>query len=83
MQSDRPAYLRLDRYGDESVAYQEKTTEKGYHIVRPVQRITLAASGYMVKTALDAAGQLQNAGTSVGVIDICCIPADETLYDVL
>lgn len=83
LQSDGPAYLRLDRYGDESVAFQEETTEKGYHIARPVQRITLAASGYMVKTALDAAGQLQAAGISVGVVDICRIPVDETLYGVL
>lgn len=83
LQSDGPAYLRLDRNGDESIAFQEGTIEKGYHIVRPVQRITIAASGYMVKTALEAAEQLENAGVPVGVVDICRIPADEALYGVL
>lgn len=82
-QSKGPAYLRLDRYGDESIAFQEETTEKGFHIVRPAQRITLAASGYMVKTALDAAERLQNVGIPVGVIDICRIPVDKELYGIL
>lgn len=82
-QSEGPAYLRLDRYGEETLAFQKETIEKGYHIVRPVQPVTLVASGCMVKTALDAAEQLQNAGISVGVVDICRIPADEALYGVL
>lgn len=83
VQSEGPAYLRLDRYGEEAIAFQEKTIEKGFHIVRPVQRVTLAASGYMVKTALEAAEQLQTAGISVGVVDVCRIPADKALYSAL
>lgn len=83
LQSDGPAYLRLDRYGEETIAFQEATTEKGFHIVRPIQRVTLAASGYMVKTALNAAERLQRAGISVGVVDICCIPVDDAIYGLL
>lgn len=83
LKSSGPAYLRLDRSSDELVSFQEETIEKGYHIVRPIQRITLAASGYMVRTALDAAAQLQSSGISVGVVDICRIPADEDLYRAL
>jgi len=83
LQSSSPTYLRLDRYGEETLAFQEGATEKGFHIPRPIQRITLAASGYMVKTALDVAKQLQSAGICVGVVDICCLPFDETMYDIL
>lgn len=83
IQLDGPAYLRLDRYGEETVAFREGTTEKGFHIVRPIRRVTLAASGYMVKTALSAADQLQEAGILVGVVDICRIPVDGALYAAL
>lgn len=83
IQLNGPAYLRLDRYGEETVAFREETSKKGFHIVRPVQKITLVASGYMVKTALSAADQLQEAGISVGVVDFCRIPVDDALYDTL
>ncbi len=80
LQLEGPAYLRLDRYGEESLAFQEETIGKGFQIVRPAQRITLAASGYMVKIATEVAERLQNDGISTGVVDICRIPVNEALY---
>lgn len=83
VQSDGPAYLRLDRYGEETIAFREETIGKGFQIARPVRRITLAASGYMVKTAIEAAARLEDDGIHVGVVDICRIPVDGALYDAL
>ncbi|MCI8856684.1 MAG: hypothetical protein HFH26_09110 [Clostridiaceae bacterium] len=83
LQSDGPAYLRLDRYGVETAAFDPETIGKGFQVSRPVQKVTLAASGYMVKTALTAAEQLAAAGIPVGVVDICTLPCDAALCGIL
>ena len=83
LQSDGQAYLRLDRYGVETAAFDPETIGKGFQVARPVQKVTLAASGYMVKTALTAAEQLAAAGIPVGVVDICTLPCDAALCGIL
>lgn len=71
-----PAYLRLDRYGDEQLDSSAQAITQGFRMIAPAKRVTLAASGYMVKTALAAAETLEKQGISVGVVDICTLPFD-------
>jgi transketolase len=73
------AYVRLDKisldelYGG-SFAH---TDNPGFSIIKNVVPLTIAATGYMVKTALDTAAELGRQGISVGVIDVNRLPLDE------
>jgi transketolase len=83
-----PAYVRLDKTsldelygGGDSFAH---TGNPGFSILRDVAPLTIAATGYMVKTALDTAAELGKQGVSVGVIDVNCLPLNEKAFiDVL
>ena len=80
LQSETPVYLRLDRYGDENLVGDLTHLEKGLNVVRPVKKITLIASGYMIKTALKTAELLQQQGIEVGILDACILPMDKEFF---
>ncbi len=66
-----PKYLRFDAQAL-PVLYAEEPPDRraGFHVYCTGRRICLIATGYMVHTALEVAGQLAEAGESVGVIDL-------------
>lgn len=74
LESASPAYFRLDRYSEDRLIEDPETVATGLNVLRPVQPITIMASGYMVKTALKAADALNARGISVGVLDACILP---------
>ena len=77
-----PFYVRLDRmildelYGGSF----NQIDNPGFSILKNVSPLTIAATGYMVKTAINIAAILDKQGVSVGVIDINCIPFDEKIF---
>ena len=66
-----PKYLRFDAQVL-PVVYEDSIpdTSKGFHIHRSGGAICLVATGYMLHTALKAAGELAGEGIQVGVIDL-------------
>jgi transketolase len=77
-----PAYVRLDRMtlDEQYDGVFAPKTDPGFSVLRPVAPITLAATGYMVHTALKAAADLQTKGVSAGVLDIYRLPLDEAAF---
>jgi len=81
-----PAYVRLDRMTlDELYGGSFSCADNpGFSILRDVTPLTIVSTGYMVKTALNAAAELGKQGVSVGVLDINRLPLNETdLFAVL
>ena len=76
LESRHPMYVRLDRYGIDRMYEGEHDVLAGLSVVRPVQPITLLASGSMMKVALDAANELSVSGIDVGLINAESIPFD-------
>jgi transketolase len=80
--NDGPAYVRLDRMNlDER--YDEKfalENDNGFSVLRKVEPITLAATGYMVHTALKVSDSFRAEGVQVGVLDIYRLPLDESVF---
>lgn len=66
-----PKYLRLDAQVL-PVIYEAGAPDvaRGFHVHRRGNKIALIATGYMLHTAFNVAGQLQTAGEDVGVIDL-------------
>lgn len=79
LESKSPAYLRLDRYGDDAVGVDRsyEAVKKGIQVLRPIQKINILACGNMVRRALEAEAILQEEGIPVGIADICRIPLEE------
>lgn len=71
LESNGPKYLRLDAQVL-PVLYPENVPDlnAGYHVHRTGGQVCLVATGYMMHTALKAASKLEEAGISVGVIDL-------------
>jgi len=69
--SNGPKYLRLDAQVL-PVLYPDSLPDlhAGYHVHSHGARICLVATGYMMHTALKAAARLEEAGISVGIIDL-------------
>lgn len=80
LNSTSPVYVRLDRYGEDNLIGDARTIGSGLNIARPVQEITLLASGNMVMTALAAADNLAVKGIRVGVVDACIIPINNERF---
>ncbi len=83
LSENKPAYFRLDRYEEEKVSDDFHGIAQGIRIVNPVQKVTLIASGYMIKTAQSVARLLEIEGMSVGILDICTLPFDEDIFAAL
>ena len=83
LESNSPVYLRLDRYGKENLIGDTKNVAAGISIVRPIQKITLLASGNMVMTALEVADKLAEKNISVGVVDACIFPLQKDYFQSL
>jgi transketolase len=77
-----PKYLRLDAQVL-PVVYQEATLDlaTGFHVHRHGKEVCLVATGFMLHTALKVADALNEAGHSIGVIDLVDItrPDEEKL----
>jgi transketolase C-terminal domain/subunit len=64
---------------DELYGYSFTNVENpGFSILRDVTPLSIATTGYMVKTALNVAAELGKQGVSVGVLDICRLPLNES-----
>lgn len=74
LKSEHPMYVRLDRYGIDSLYAGEHDVESGLSVVKPMQKVTLLASGSMMKVALAAEQELSDHGISVGVLNAETIP---------
>lgn len=74
-----PAYIRLDKGRFPDLGPEGHDASLGFRIVRPVQDITLVATGFMTSQALGAAIALEDRGVRVGVVDLYRIkPAAES-----
>lgn len=71
-----PVYLRLDRYAEEKLVTSIEDVETGINVIKEPRPITILASGYMVKKAIQVADQLAEQGIEVGVLDACILPID-------
>ena len=77
-----PAYVRLDRmtldelYGDSF----NHADNPGFSILRDIAPVTVAATGYMVKTALNALAALGEHDVSIGLVDINFLPLKEKAF---
>lgn len=71
-----PMYVRLDRYGIDKLYDGEHDVQNGLSVVQPGQKVTLLATGSMMKIALDAATDLSDHGIEVGVLNAETIPFD-------
>lgn len=79
-----PVYVRLDRYAEENLIGTVESVSTGINVIRPPKAVTILTSGYMVKTALAVAEELEKQGTTVGILDACILPVQSTrLQDVL
>jgi transketolase len=77
---DGPAYMRAVR-GDLPILYREEEPFplRGSKVVRqPVgaPAVVLAASGYLVHSCLEAAGELERRGIAAAVVDAYSLPLD-------
>lgn len=77
LESSSPVYFRLDRYGRDNLIGDTSYVKTGLSVLRPVQKVTLLASGNMVMTALAAADLLAERGITAGVVDACIFPLDK------
>lgn len=72
--SKHPMYVRLDRYGIDSLYQGEHDVESGLSVVRAAQKVTLLASGIMMKVALAVEQELNNQGISIGILNAETVP---------
>lgn len=79
LQKDGPKYIRLDAQVLPSLYHAgPPDLDDGFALHRQGDRVCLIATGYMVHTALSAAGKLAAMGISVGVVDLFCITDFDT-----
>lgn len=76
LQSDGPVYIRLDRYGEEKLFEASHTVSRTYSVVRKPERITLLASGSMMKVADRVCRDMKSKGEAIGLINANIIPLD-------
>jgi len=80
-----PAYIRLDRMTLEEL-YDEHDenfvgeTDAGFRVLRRISPVTIAATGYMMHTALKAADAMESRGNPVGVLDVYRLPLDGNAF---
>ena len=71
-----PRFIRLDREIFENLA-EHRDLEAGFTTVKRVQAVTVLATGNMVHVAKEIAAELEEQGSSVGVIDVFRFPLNE------
>ena len=76
MQASHPMYVRLDRYGIDAMYKGERNVCTGLSVVETPQKVTIVASGSMVKVALEVHDQIFAEGRQVGLINLTSIPVD-------
>lgn len=74
--SDVPVYLRLDRYGEDKLFDAEHTVTETFSVVRKPCRVTLLASGSMMKTAITVAAGLSQCGIEIGLLNVNILPLE-------
>lgn len=70
-----PKFIRLDRE-----IFQElppRDMNKGYLLAKPVQPVTVLATGNMVHIVMEVANELHSEGLEIGVADVFRFPLDE------
>ena len=80
LESSSPIYLRLDRYGKDNVIGDTSHVAEGMTVLRPIEKITLLASGNMVLTALTVNEMLAEKNIRVGVVDACILPLNANRF---
>ena len=80
LESSSPVYVRLDRYGKENLIGNTDHVSSGMSVVRPIEKITLLASGNMLMTALEVASSLAEQNISIGVVDACIFPLNPNRF---
>lgn len=70
-----PKFIRLDR--ELFPKLPPRDMDMGYFIVRPVQPVTLLATGNMVHIAMELAEKLHSEGREIGVAEVFKFPLDE------
>lgn len=78
--SRHPMYVRLDRYGIDRLYEGEHDVERGLSAVKTPQKVTLLASGSMMKVALAAEQELVSEGITVGVLNAETVPFDKDKF---
>lgn len=81
LKSENPLYLRLDRYGIDELFSGERDIGSGFQVVKKVQPVTIAASGSMMRTALEAWETLEREGLPVGLVNLASIPLDGEAFE--
>lgn len=79
MQTDGPAYLRLDRYGEEKLFEAEHRVEDTFSVVKSPEKITLLASGSTMRTAVQVCTDLEQEGINIGLINANILPINGKL----
>lgn len=81
MKSEHPLYLRLDRYGIDELFPGGRDIGLGFHVVKKVRPVTIAASGSMMRTALEAYEMLEREGLPMGLVNLTSIPLDGEAFE--
>lgn len=76
LQSETPIYLRLDRYSEDKLFEAEHTVGKTYSIAKKPEKITILASGSMMRIANQICVEMQKQGIELGVININIMPVN-------
>lgn len=70
-----PKFIRLDR--EVFPALPPRDIKKGFSILRPMQPVTVLATGNMVHIALSLAEKMKQEGKEIGVTEVFRFPLDE------
>lgn len=72
-----PKFIRLDREVFPSLPPRDM--EAGFSLLRPMQPVTVLATGNMVHIALSLAEKLKQEGKEIGVLEVFRLPLDEPM----
>ena len=65
-----PSYVRLDKGPFPDWSHANADFDKGFRVLRPLQRRNIVTNGFMARSALAAADRLSADGIPVGVVDL-------------